>query len=130
MTRAIEAFAALVAETESPVDVPEPDSSLVDFELAARVDFAPDAKQELLASTSPRERLERLTELLLIALEAIRPGEDPARARRLERQSHPTRERRQTKAATTKPAPPRRASPAAASSARTGSISTALVPPK
>ena len=70
--RAIDVFASLVAETESPVDVPEPDSPLVDFELAARVDFAPDAKQELLASTSPRERLERLTELLEIALEAIR----------------------------------------------------------
>ncbi len=52
--------------------MPEPDSPLVDFELAARVDFAPDAKQELLASTSPRERLERLTELLEIALEAVR----------------------------------------------------------
>jgi Lon protease-like protein len=72
VTRAVEAFAALVAETESPVDVPEPDSPLVDFELAARVDFGPDAKQELLASTSPRERLERLTELLEIALEAVR----------------------------------------------------------
>jgi len=72
VTRAIDAFAALVAVTESPVDVPEPDSPLVDFELAARVDFAPDAKQELLSSTSPRERLERLTELLLIALEAVR----------------------------------------------------------
>jgi Lon protease-like protein len=70
--RAIEAFAALVAETESPVEVPEADSPLVDFELAARVDFAPDAKQELLVSTSPRERLERLTELLEIALEAVR----------------------------------------------------------
>ena len=68
----METFAALVAETESPVDVPDPDSPLVDFELAARVDFAPDAKQELLASTSPRERLERLTELLEIALEAVR----------------------------------------------------------
>ena len=72
LTRAIEAFGALVAETESPVEVPDADSPLVDFELAARVDFAPDAKQELLASTSPRERLERLTELLEIALEAVR----------------------------------------------------------
>ncbi|HEV8103811.1 MAG TPA: LON peptidase substrate-binding domain-containing protein [Gaiellaceae bacterium] len=72
VTRALEAFTALVAETESPVDVPQADSPLVDFELAARVDFAPDAKQELLASTSPSERLERLTELLEIALEAVR----------------------------------------------------------
>jgi Lon protease-like protein len=72
VTRAMETFAALVAETESPVDVPDPDSPLVDFELAARVDFAPDAKQELLASTSPSDRLERLTELLEIALEAVR----------------------------------------------------------
>jgi Lon protease-like protein len=72
VSRAVDAFTALVAETESPVDVPEADSPLVDFELAARVDFAPDAKQELLASTSPRERLERLTELLELALEAVR----------------------------------------------------------
>ena len=72
LTRALDAFAALVAETESPVEVPDANSPLVDFELAARVDFAPDAKQELLASTSPRERLERLTELLEIALEAVR----------------------------------------------------------
>jgi ATP-dependent Lon protease len=72
VARALNAFIALVAETESPVDIPEADSPLVDFELAARVDFAPDAKQELLASTSPRERLERLTELLEIALEAVR----------------------------------------------------------
>lgn len=70
--RAIDAFGALVAETESPVDIPKPDSPLVEFELAARVDFAPDAKQELLASTSPRERLSRLTELLELALEAVR----------------------------------------------------------
>ncbi len=72
LTRAVDAFAALVAETESQVEVPEADSPLLDFELAARVDFAPDAKQELLASTSPRERLGRLTELLEIALEAVR----------------------------------------------------------
>jgi Lon protease-like protein len=72
VTRALTAFGALVAETASSVDLPEADSPLVDFELAARVDFAPDAKQELLALTSPRERLQRLTELLEIALEAVR----------------------------------------------------------
>ena len=54
VTRALEAFTALVAETESPVDVPEADSPLVDFELAARVDFAPDAKQELRGLLQPQ----------------------------------------------------------------------------
>jgi len=44
----------------------------LDFELAARVDFAPEDKQELLASTSPSARAERLSELLELALEAVR----------------------------------------------------------
>jgi Lon protease-like protein len=70
--RAVELFTSLAAEAESDVDIPDPDSPLLDFELAARVDFAPDAKQELLASTSPGGRMTRLIELLEVALEAVK----------------------------------------------------------
>jgi Lon protease-like protein len=72
VTRAVEVFTALASEAESDVDIPDPDSPLLDFELAARVDFAPDAKQELLASTSPGGRMSRLIELLEIALQAVK----------------------------------------------------------
>jgi Lon protease-like protein len=70
--RVVEVFTALASEAESDVDIPDPDSPLLDFELAARVDFAPDAKQELLASTSPGGRMSRLIELLEIALQAVK----------------------------------------------------------
>jgi Lon protease-like protein len=70
--RVVEVFTALASEAESDVDIPDPDSPLLDFELAARVDFAPDAKQELLASTSPGGRMTRLIELLEIALQAVK----------------------------------------------------------
>jgi Lon protease-like protein len=72
VVRAVEVFTALASEAESDVDIPDPDSPLLDFELAARVDFAPDAKQELLASTSPGGRMSRLIELLEIALQAVK----------------------------------------------------------
>jgi Lon protease-like protein len=72
VSRAVEVFTALASEAESDVDIPDPDSPLLDFELAARVDFAPDAKQELLASTSPGNRMSRLIELLEIALQAVK----------------------------------------------------------
>jgi Lon protease-like protein len=72
VARAVEVFTALASEAESDVDIPDPDSPLLDFELAARVDFAPDAKQELLASTSPGGRMTRLIELLEIALQAVK----------------------------------------------------------
>ena len=72
VARAVDVFTALASEAESDVDIPDPDSPLLDFELAARVDFAPDAKQELLASTSPGGRMTRLIELLEVALQAVK----------------------------------------------------------
>jgi Lon protease-like protein len=72
VARAVDLFSSLAAEAESDVDLPDPDSPLLDFELAARVDFAPDAKQELLSSTSPGARMTRLIELLAVALEAVK----------------------------------------------------------
>jgi Lon protease-like protein len=70
--RVLERFAELAEVAESEVDVPDASSPSLDFEIAARVDFGVDAKQELLAMTSPRARVKRLIELLDLALESIR----------------------------------------------------------
>lgn len=72
VARALEVFGELAQATESDVDVPDVDSPRLDFELAARVDFAVESKQELLASTSPRARMVKLIELLETALESVR----------------------------------------------------------
>jgi Lon protease-like protein len=69
--RAIEVFRELAETSDSEVDLPELDVSQLDFELAARVDLAVDSKQELLAMTSPKLRMQRLTTLLETALEAV-----------------------------------------------------------
>jgi Lon protease-like protein len=68
---ALEVFRRLVELTDSEVDEPARDSPLLAFELAARIDFGPGLKQELLELRSPRERIVRLTELLERAAEAI-----------------------------------------------------------
>ena len=70
--RALNVFAELATVTESDVDIPEPGSDELVWEIAARVDFGLDAKQELLASTSPARRAQRLVELLEASLEAVR----------------------------------------------------------
>ena len=67
--RAYELFQKLADATSADVDLPDPDIPQLDFELAARVDFGVEAKQELIASTSPRKRMIRLAELLETALE-------------------------------------------------------------
>jgi Lon protease-like protein len=69
---ALEVFSELAEASDSDVDVPDPFSPLLDFELAARVDFAVEAKQELLSMTSPRARMTALVGLLKVALEAVR----------------------------------------------------------
>jgi Lon protease-like protein len=70
--RALEVFRELAETAESDVDLPEADSLQLDFELAARVDFSVDSKQEVLAMTSPRLRLQRLAVVFEEALEAVR----------------------------------------------------------
>ena len=70
--RALEIFRDLAETSESNVDIPEPDVVQLDFELAGRVDFEVDAKQELLAMTSPKLRMQRLAVLLESALDAVR----------------------------------------------------------
>src|SRR4051812_10381378 len=72
VARALEVFLELADLAGSDVDPPESDSEQLDFEIAARVEFGAEAKQELLASTSPRARMTRLVELLEIALEAVK----------------------------------------------------------
>lgn len=72
LEHALELFGALAEAADSEVDPPDPLSPVFDFELAARVDFAVDAKQELLTMTSPRSRLTALIAMLETALEAVR----------------------------------------------------------
>jgi Lon protease-like protein len=70
--RALSIFRELAEAAESDVDIPQPDSPDLVWELAARVDFGVESKQEILASTSPPRRLRRLIELLESSLEAVR----------------------------------------------------------
>jgi len=72
VARALEVFRELADAAESDVDIPEPDSPTFVWELAARVDFGVEPKQEVLASTSPPARMKRLVELLETSLEAVR----------------------------------------------------------
>src|SRR5205814_2323052 len=70
--RALEVFRELAVTAESDVEIPDPASPQLDWALASRVEFDVDAKQELLASTSPRRRMARLIELLEAAAAAVR----------------------------------------------------------
>jgi Lon protease-like protein len=69
--RALDFYRALGRVVETEVDEPNPDSGVLSFELAARVDFGPDRKQELLELRSEPERLEAVSALLERAAEAI-----------------------------------------------------------
>jgi hypothetical protein len=70
--RALRVFRDLAVAADSDVDIPDADSPDLVWELAARVDFGLEPKQEILASTSPAERMRRLVELLQISLDAVR----------------------------------------------------------
>lgn len=69
--RALELFRRLVELTGSDVDAPDATSSQLSFELAARFDFAPPLKQELLEERSERLRLSHLREMLEKAAEVV-----------------------------------------------------------
>ena len=69
--RALVLFGRLVELTGSDVDVPDASSEQFSFELAARFEFSPPLKQELLESRSERARLERLCEMLEKATEIV-----------------------------------------------------------
>jgi Lon protease-like protein len=70
-TRAIELYRALGRIVEQAVEEPDLDSGLLSFELAARVDFGPERKQELLELRSEPERLDAVCALLERAAEAV-----------------------------------------------------------
>jgi Lon protease-like protein len=69
--RALELYRALGHMVEIEIDEPKPDSVALSFELAARVDFGSERKQDLLELGSERERLRTLISLLERASEAI-----------------------------------------------------------
>jgi Lon protease-like protein len=69
--KALELYRALGRIVEQVVDEPDLDSGLLSFELAARVDFGPERKQELLELRSEPERLEAVSALLERAAEAV-----------------------------------------------------------
>jgi len=70
--QALVRFRELAELSETEIETPEPDDPALDFQLAARVDFGIEAKQELLALTSPHARMHRLVGLLEQAIEAVR----------------------------------------------------------
>jgi ATP-dependent Lon protease len=69
--RATEAFRALAAVAGAETEPPEPTSPRLSFEVAARIEIAPESKQQLLELRSENARLERVRELLDAAREAI-----------------------------------------------------------
>jgi Lon protease-like protein len=70
--RTIELFRRLVAVAEADeIDEPDQGSPTLSFELATRVDFGYELKQELLELRSEARRLRRLAELLEQAAEAL-----------------------------------------------------------
>jgi Lon protease-like protein len=66
-----EAFRALAATAGADLDEPDERSPRLSFEVAARVELAPEAKQQLLELRSEPARVERVRELLDSAREAI-----------------------------------------------------------
>ena len=62
--RALRLFDRLRELTGSEVDVPEADVAQLSYALAARVEFSPGDKLELLSDVSERSRLDRLCDLL------------------------------------------------------------------
>jgi len=65
VAQVMEVFRRLVAVAEAQeIDEPEAAAGTLSFQLAARVDFGHDLKQELLELRSERRRLQRLAELL------------------------------------------------------------------
>lgn len=64
VARALVLFGRLIELTGSDIDVPDAGSAQLSFELAARFDFAPPLKQELLEERSERLRLDRVCKIL------------------------------------------------------------------
>jgi Lon protease-like protein len=69
---ALDLYRRLAELVEAEIDALDPDSGVLSFELASRVDFGVERKQELLELTSEPERLARVADLLGRAIDAIR----------------------------------------------------------
>ncbi len=69
--RCLEAYRRVAAEAEAEVEEPEPAVGSLSYWLAARVDFGPEVKQEILELRSERDRVVRLADLLVRAREAL-----------------------------------------------------------
>ena len=69
--RGLELFRRLADQAGAEIEPPQPDSPLLSFELAARIDFGQAVKQELLESRSERDRLQRVVKLLERAVQAL-----------------------------------------------------------
>ena len=79
--RALELFAKLVELTATEIETPDPETPQLSYAIAARFEFAPEVKQQLLQEVSERERMHRLVELLDAAVTVIeREREIAARA--------------------------------------------------
>jgi Lon protease-like protein len=68
---ALELFSALREISGASVDDPDPDTGPISFQLAARVDFGAEVKQQLLELRSEPQRLQAVTELLDGAVETL-----------------------------------------------------------
>jgi ATP-dependent Lon protease len=79
VAEALALFARLIEATESAAELPDADGEQVSFDLAARIDFPVELKQELLELRSPRLRIERTTELVEEALDEIESENDVRR---------------------------------------------------
>jgi Lon protease-like protein len=62
--RALELYRSILELTDAEAELPDAASPILSYELAARIEFAADEKQELLELRSERERLGRVVELL------------------------------------------------------------------
>ncbi len=69
--RTLEAFRQLVQVAEAEVDEPDTGSDVLSFQLAARIDFGVELKQELLELRSERARIVRLAQLIGRAIDAL-----------------------------------------------------------
>jgi len=69
--RAAGAFRALAALAGAEPEPPDETSPQLSYELAAQVELAPEAKQNLLESRSEQERLELVAELLDVARQTL-----------------------------------------------------------
>jgi Lon protease-like protein len=69
--RALERYSRLAAATGAEAEDLDADSPALSFEIAARVDFGPELKQQLLETRSEPERLDALAGLLEEAAEAV-----------------------------------------------------------